>query len=284
MVKESLEARGTAVVLAVIKTEGDRRQGAPDTSPGKDVWVREIEEQLLDGRIDAAVHSMKDVPPVLPAGLAIVAVPRRVDPRDALVTRGGGGLADLPRGAAVGTSSVRRRALLLAVRPDLDVRALHGNVDTRVRKLLAREYDAIVLAKAGLERLGAPPASVSPIEPEVLLPAPGQGALAIEARADDLETARAVKSIDDPEAAICTSAERAFSRVIGGSCRTPIAALARYDQEMLELDGLISSLDGSRVLRSTIMGAPDDAEGLGRRLASSLLALGGRDILDELEG
>lgn len=280
---QRLETRcNVAAELIVIKTSGDRfvEQPLRDIG-GKGLFVKEIEQALLDGDIDCAIHSMKDLPAELAGNLILAAVPEREDPRDVLVTRDGTPLAALPAGSRVGTSSLRRRALCLALRPDLAVEDLRGNVDTRLRKLEAGDLDAILLAAAGLNRLGIAPSGARPLAPDPFLPAIGQGALAIESRPDEI--AEILAALDDPTTHTCTRAERAVMAALGGSCHTPVAAHATMSGADLVLDGVIASPDGARVIRGREHGSATDPESIGHRLAADLLARGGEAILAELD-
>jgi hydroxymethylbilane synthase len=266
-----------------MKTAGDRlAQVSLGEFGGKGLFVKELEEALLDGRVDVTVHSLKDMPAELPEGLCLAAFPRRDDPRDVLVSRTGGGIADLPPAATVGTSSLRRRVLLLAARADLKIEAIRGNVDTRLAKLAAGGWDAIVVAAAGLARLGLTPAGARPLEPDEFVPAVGQGILAVESRSSDRELRALLARVDDPATRCQAEAERAFLGHLGASCHTPVAAHARLLNGELALDGLVASLDGSKVLRSRTAGAPASAELLGQKLAEDLLARGARQILSEI--
>ncbi|MBI1816820.1 MAG: hydroxymethylbilane synthase [Deltaproteobacteria bacterium] len=278
---ESHTSRPTAK-LVTITTSGDRFVDRSLSSiGGKGLFVKEIEEALRDRRIDCAVHSMKDLPGELAPGLTIAAVPARADARDVALTRGGAPLAALPAGARVGTSSLRRMALIHALHPTLDVVSLRGNVDTRLRKFDAGEFDAIILAAAGLQRLGLTRADAQPLDPRLFVPAVGQGALAIETRADDVPDE--VAALDHASTRIATDAERAFLRHIGGSCHTPLAAYATIDGDQLHLAAMIASPDGERVLRSERRGTTREAAALGVALADELLARGGADILRALQ-
>jgi hydroxymethylbilane synthase len=269
------------VELVTITTSGDRFLDAPlSTLGGKGLFVKEIEDALTAGRVDCAVHSMKDLPTELAPGLVIAAVPPREDPRDALISRVGGTVRDLPHSARLGTSSLRRMALLRAQRGDLDVVALRGNVDTRLRKLDAGELDAVVLAAAGLRRLGIARADLTLLDPAEFLPAIGQGALAIESREDAAQGLLAV--LDDNDSRTAISAERAFLARVGGSCRTPLAAHASLSAGQLRLSALIANPDGTHVVRGSRGGLSGDAPELGRDLADELLSRGGRTILDAL--
>ena len=279
-VRDRLPALGADVELVTIRTEGDRRvdQRLADVG-GKGLFVKELEEALLDKRVDLAVHSLKDLPAEVPAGLTLAAYPPREDPRDLLVTRAGpGGLQMLPPAARVGTSSPRRRALLLAVRPDLRVEPLRGNVDTRLRKLTEDDWDAIVLAAAGLRRLGLAPANATPLDPGTFVPAVGQGIVAIEARADDAQTLDWLRALDDAAARASAEAERAYLAHLGASCVTPMAAHAHVCSDRLQLDAVVASEDGRQVLRETESGGRRDAAQLGRTVAERMLARGAASI------
>jgi hydroxymethylbilane synthase len=221
------------------------------------------------------------MPALLPEGLCLVAFPPREDPRDVLLTRAGGGLDDLPRGARVATSSLRRRALLLARRPDLSVEPIRGNVDTRLRKLEEGLCDAMVMARAGLDRLGLKPEHAQLLSVEEFLPAVGQGMLGVEMRAGDQHLLEVFRALDDASARAEALAERAFLRRLGAGCHTPVAGLARYAGATVEMDGLVSSHDGRTVIRGKTRGATDRAEAVGESLADELLARGARRLLDE---
>lgn len=283
---------GLSVRLERIRTTGDRILDVPLAQVGgKALFVKEIEEALLAGRVDLAVHSMKDVPTDLPAGLAIAAIPRREDPADVLISREGRRLADLPRGARVGTSSLRRQSQLLQHRPDLVVVGLRGNLDTRIRKLDSEGLDAIVLAAAGVKRLGLDRLVTEALPPDVVLPAVGQGALGIEVRERqgrsegcDASVAEIVRALDDPVSHVAVRAERAMLRGLGGGCQVPIAALAAVDGTALLLRGLIASTDGATVIRGEARGATADPDVVGHALAVELLARGGRVILQGILG
>jgi len=280
LVAERLERAGTTVSIVPMRTEGDRRLDAHlGAIGGKGLFVREIEEALLAGVIDVAVHSLKDLPAELPAGLCLAAYPEGEDARDVLVTRAGGGLEDLPAGATIGTSSPRRTAITRALRPDLAVVPVRGNVDTRLRKLAAGECDAVILAAAGLRRLGLSPPHARPLDPEVFVPAVGQGILGIEARRDDARTLAVVDRLDDRGTRCRAMAERACLARLGASCATPLAAHAALGEAGLSLTALVASEDGRRVLRARAVGPADAAERLGREVAESLLAEGAASIV-----
>jgi hydroxymethylbilane synthase len=279
-VKGRLEAQGETVSLEIIKTKGDKILDAPLAKVGgKGLFVKEIEERLAEGAIDLAVHSMKDVPAELMAGLTIAAVSMREDPRDAVVSRDRLGLEALPLGAHVGTSSVRRMCQLRALRPDLRISPLRGNVDTRLRKLDAGEFDAIVLAAAGLVRLGHADRIAERLDPSRCLPAIGQGVLAIETREDDARVRGLVRrALHDEVSGVCVAAERAFLARLEGGCQTPLACHVVAGTELMA-DGLVGDVDGKQIVRERLSGALDDPEGLGRRLADALLARGAGEIL-----
>jgi hydroxymethylbilane synthase len=267
-----------AVEIVVIKTTGDRIQDRTlADAGGKGLFTKEIEEALLDGRIDAAVHSMKDVPTWLPNGLGITAVLPREDPRDAVFSARGGGLGDLPAGAVVGTASLRRQAQVLLARPDLKVAPLRGNVQTRLRKLAEGEVDATLLALAGLRRLGEAARASAVLSPEEMLPAVAQGAIGVETRLDDARTCDWMRGIDDPASALRVTAERACLEVLDGSCRTPIAGLAEISESGAEMSlrALVCLPDGTEAHRATRQGAPDDAARLGREAGEELRAAAG---------
>ncbi len=279
-VRAALAARhpGLTVELVFVRTTGDRVTGPLAAAGGKGLFVKEIEEALLDGRIDAGVHSMKDVPARLAAGLVIGAVPERADARDVLIG-GDGGLAGLPAGARIGTASPRRRAQLLAHRPDLVVVLLRGNVDTRLRKWRAGEVDALLLAAAGLARLGISEPAAQPLPVDEFLPAVGQGALALECRADDGATRALLAAVDQPAAASAVAAERAFLAAVGGDCNSAIAAHATLAGGRLTLRALVTDPDGRRRLEERDTAPAADAEALGRTVATRLLAAGAAALM-----
>jgi hydroxymethylbilane synthase len=271
---------GLALELHVIQTTGDLRRDVPFAAVGtKGMFVKEIEQALLDGAIDVGIHSLKDMPSELPAGLDLSCVPPREDPLDALLTRSGDLLDALPPGAAVGTSSVRRAAQLRSVRPDLRIEELRGNLDTRIRKLDEGRYDAIVLAAAGLVRLGWGDRITQRLAPDVCVPAAGQGALAIETRTDDAVTRELLQPIHDLDAADAVAAERAFLQALGGGCSVPAGAFATIEGAQIRLVAMIAAPDGSRVLRAEESGARSDARALGAEIAARLLHAGGQDLL-----
>ena len=270
----------------VISTMGDRILDVPLARiGGKGLFTKEIEEALLDRRIDLAVHSLKDLPTELPDGLALGAVVSAADPHDVLVSPGGVGLQELPPSARIGTSSARRRAQLRRARPDLVILDLRGNVPTRLRKLEQGEYDAIVLARAGLERLGLLDERARVLPAGEMLPAPGQGALGIEVRRGDAESAEVVAKLEDPWGRARTDAERAFLHALGGGCQVPVGALAERvggDAGRLLLHGMVADLEGSRILIGEESGAVEAAGRIGSNLASRLIARGAAEILDAI--
>jgi hydroxymethylbilane synthase len=330
-VKSKLEEyrKDIKVKLVRIKTTGDKILDVPlSRVGGKGLFVKEIEEGLLRDNIDLAVHSMKDLPTELPAGLYIGAITEREDPRDALIisqklkvkseksnpplppfTKGGGGginnslLFKLPKGAVVGTSSLRRQCQLKAIRPDLNIINLRGNLDTRIRKLDEGKFDVIVVASAGVRRLGLGDRITEYLPPEVSLPAIGQGALGIEIRMNDRFTGELVSFLNHEETSLCVKAERAFLKRLEGGCQVPIAAYARIinkwqgargkeqiselqtlNSKLLIMDGLIGSVNGDRILKGRIEERPEEPESIGVKLAEDLLSRGGREILNEIYG
>ncbi len=281
---------GLDVSLAIIRTAGDApgRQSDVDTGMAEDgvgIFVRELEAALHDGRIDLAVHSLKDLPTTQPEGLTIAAVPSRNDPRDLLVTREGLDLSGLPEGASVGTGSPRRAAQILASRPGLRIVPMRGNVDTRIRLMMEGRCDALVLAAAGLSRLGYAPgagphgARTSLLDPGSFLPAPGQGALALEVRSGDTAVEASVAPLHDAAAGAEVTAERAFLEGVGGGCRAPVAALGAHHEGRLRLTGLVALPDGSRLVRVEGDGDPGEAAALGRRLAGEAMERGAGALL-----
>jgi hydroxymethylbilane synthase len=276
-----------ATTLEIVRTTGDRVTDVPLSSiGGTGIFTRELDHALLEGRADCAVHSLKDVPTELPAGLVVAAILEREDPRDAFVARGGvmsTTLDTLPAGARIGTSSLRRRALLLQARPDLHAIDVRGNLDTRLAKLDAGEYDALILAAAGLIRLGRRDAITSFLEPATWLPAPGQGAIVIVARAGDDATANLLKPLHDDRTDIAIRAERALLRELEGGCQVPIGALADVLAATLTLHAVVAHPDGTTVLRDSIEGSSEAPETLGRTLAKRLRHAGADVILRDLQ-
>lgn len=294
----ALARRQTALVIELLRaarpdleceerqivTSGDRTQQSGEPLPeigGKGLFTAELEQGLRDGELDLAVHSLKDLPTEDPEGVAVGAVCLREDVRDCLVSRAEVLLAELPAGAVVGTSSLRRTAQLRALRPDLELRSIRGNVDTRIRKVRDGEFDAAVLAAAGLRRLGLEREVSDWLPPETMLPAPGQGALAVQCRSEDEDVLELLKAIDDPEARAATTAERAFLRELGGGCAAPVAAYGRPNGGQVELEGLVASPDGQTAVRVSGKGEP---EAVGERLAREALEAGADRILRDIRG
>jgi hydroxymethylbilane synthase len=275
---------GLGIELVPLLTQGDRIQDRSLASiGGKGLFIKELEVAIEDLRADIAVHSMKDVPADLPDGLVIAAVLKRADARDALITTSGiSRLEDLPQQARVGTSSLRRQAQLCALRPDLRIEALRGNVDTRLRKLDAGGMDAIVLACAGLMRLGLESRITARLDPKVCLPAVTQGVIGIECRSNDARTLALLRVLEDPPTRKVMQAERAFAAHLGGSCQSPIAAYAELDADQIRLDGLVAEPDGSRLLRDSSSGSSENPAALGRQLAERLLGAGAGSLLERL--
>lgn len=269
--------------IVKIKTTGDKILDSPLAKIGsKGLFVKEIEVALLEKRVDIAVHSAKDVPTEQPDGLIIAAFLKREDPRDALISKDGLKLSELPEGTVVGTSSLRRRAQLLHFRPDLKLVDVRGNVDTRLRKMNEGQFEAIILAKAGLKRMGFENSITEVITTDIMLPAVGQGSIAVECREDDLEMVSVLKEISDFETECAVRAERALLRFLEGGCQVPIGAYGRFENGTLVLDGMISSLDGKRLYRGRKAGKPEDAEKIGIELAQELYEAGGKEILEEI--
>lgn len=267
--------------LVIIKTAGDQFASAaiPDVG-GKGIFIKEIEDALLAGRVDLAVHSLKDVPTETPRGLVFPAITKREDPRDVLISRSGKKLSELPQGARVGTSSLRRQSQLRYRRGDLRIIELRGNVDTRLRKLDADELDAIVLAKAGIDRLGLSGRITEVLAPDIMLSAVGQGALALECRADDAGTRDALAALDHSETRVAVTAERMLLEELEGGCQVPLGAWARKeDNGALKMDARVLAADGSECIERSARGSAETAEKLGRRLARDLLDAGADRLL-----
>jgi len=284
--RERLRQLNSAVEIRIeiIKTTGDVKSEPLSVIGGKGVFTKELEEALLDGRIDLAVHSLKDLPTILPDDLSISAICEREDARDALVLRSSlriedSSLLNLPERATVGTSSQRRLAQLKALRGDVVVKDLRGNVDTRIRKLDEGQYDAVILASAGLVRLGLQDRITARIPVSEILPAVGQGAIAIETRSDDEFAIATTARLDHRETRLACLAERAFLRALGGGCQLPIAAHAVLDRDHLTLDGLVARPDGSEILRDSLSGPLNQSEEIGSELAARLLNRGARSLL-----
>ena len=275
---------GTQVELVIIKTQGDILQDVSLTNVGgKGLFVKEIEEALLKGDVDMAVHSMKDLPSELPSGLSIAATPKREDPRDCLVSRDGRSLAELPDGALIGTGSLRRSVQLKNRFPKLIIVPLRGNLDTRLGKVATNDLDGVILAAAGIRRMGWDGRISEYISSETMLPAVGQGILGIETKQAATYVRKAIAFLDDPETACEAAAERSFLATLGGGCQLPIAGFARKKGERLTIQGLIGSMDGKILLKERIEGAYQDATTLGRKLAETLMDKGGKALLAALD-
>ncbi len=269
--------------LVKIKTTGDKINDAPLAHVGgKGLFVKEIEEALINNKIDLAVHSLKDVPTFLPQKLMLSVIPKRENPLDALISREGRRLEELPVHARLGTSSLRRQAQLLNLRPDFKIATLRGNLDTRIKKLETEKFDGIIIAAAGVIRMGWEGKITQYLDSAKFLPAIGQGALSIETRRDDRTTNEIVAFLHHPDTAHCVCAERSFLKKLEGGCQVPIAAFGKIANGKLFLEGLISSLDGKKILRDTIKGNPEEAEKIGLLLAEKLLHAGGKALLEEI--
>ncbi len=276
---------GLEVELVKMVTQGDKILDAPLAKVGgKGLFVKELELGMLAGEVDIAVHSMKDVPVEFPEGLHLPVICEREDPRDAFVSNNYDSFDDLPQGARVGTSSLRRQCQLKARRPDLEIISLRGNVNTRLKKLDEGQYDAIILAAAGLKRLGFEQRIRATLDVNVSLPAIGQGAVGIECRRDDERVNTLIAPLNHPETAVRVRAERAMNARLEGGCQVPIGGYAELDHGVMLLRGLVGRPDGGEVVRGNIAGRPEDAEELGRALADDLLARGAREILQEVYG
>ena len=278
--KKLFVATGVEAEIVIIKTSGDKMQQAPLTQiGGKGIFIKELEEALLEETIDLAVHSVKDVPTAIPSRFMFPAVCRRDDVRDCLV---GSTLANLRHGARVGTSSLRRQSQLRHLRPDLDLRDLRGNVDTRLRKVESGEYEAVMVAKAGLDRLGLSKRISEVLSPEVCMPAVGQGAIAVECRLKDTEAGDLLAPLDDAETRTAIIAERALLAALQGGCQVPLGAWARVERGELLLDACVCSVDGSQYVKQSANGPPDQAAQLGEHMARVLIEAGAQAILEEV--
>ena len=281
--KKIFQTTGVEAEIVIIKTTGDKLQQAPFSQiGGKGVFIKELEEALLNEEIDLAVHSVKDIPTDVPSRLCFPVICRREDMRDCVVAEKGETLAALRQGARVGTSSLRRQSQLRHLRPDLDVRDLRGNVDTRLRKVESGEYDAILLAKAGLDRLGWSNRISEILSPEVCMPAVGQGALGVQARLKDTEIADALAALDDFETRQSIVAERSLLGALEGGCQVPLGAWARIERGELAIDAVVCSPDGTQHVRQRATASPEQARELGRRVAQLLIDSGAREILQEV--
>jgi hydroxymethylbilane synthase len=283
-IKARLEAlTGLPVCLKIIKTTGDKVLDVPLAKiGGKGLFTKELEVELMAGTVDLCVHSMKDVPTELPDGLMIGAMPERVDPRDAIVSGAGFSLTTLPEGARVGTSSLRRRAQVLALRPDLEIVDVRGNLDTRMRKAENGELDAVILASAGITRMGWADRITHYIDPDEMCPAVGQGAIGIEVRVSDDFMLGVCERLTHLETMACVTAERVVMRTLEGGCQVPIGAYCRFEEDMLVMDGVVASVDGTDVVRYRLEGSPAEPEMLGAMMVDRLLELGAGDILADV--
>jgi len=282
--KQLFQLAGVEAEIIIIKTSGDKMQQSPLTQiGGKGIFIKELEEALLEESVDLAVHSVKDIPTDTPEQLFFPAVCRRDDVRDCVVSHTGTALAHLRQGARVGTSSLRRQAQLRHYRPDLDLRELRGNVDTRLRKVESGEYDAIVLSKAGLDRLGWAQKITEALSTDISLPAVGQGAIAIESRVKDQETAQILDKLDDQETRTAIIAERSLLKVLQGGCQVPLGAWARMERAELVMEAVVCSVDGAQYIRKKASAPPDQAAQLGEHLAHELAEGGARGILEEVQ-
>lgn len=271
---------GLAVEEIIVRTQGDAMLGSPiHELGGKGLFVKEIEDALLGGEIDAAVHSLKDLPSEMPEGLILAAIPEREEPWDAIVSRGGESIRGLAPGSRIGTSSLRRIAQIRRYRSDLEIVELRGNVDTRLEKVAAGEVEAAVLALAGLKRLGLEERATESLAPELMLPAAGQGALAIETRVDDESTRRLVEGLEHPETKRAVMAERVVMARLEGGCQLPLAVLAEKRKAGFQIKARLASVDGERMVEKERTGAPDDAERMAEDLAEDVFASGGAEIL-----
>jgi hydroxymethylbilane synthase len=281
--KQLFAGAGVETEIVIIKTSGDKQQMSPLSEiGGKGIFIKELEEALLEETIDLAVHSVKDVPTDTPSRLMFPAVCRREDVRDCLVAANGATIASLRQGARVGTGSLRRQAQLRHIRPDLDVRDLRGNVDTRLRKVESGEYEAVMLAKAGLDRLGWSGRITETLSPEVFLPAVGQGAIAVECRLKDTGAAEVVAGLDDAESRTAIIAERSLLAALHGGCQVPLGAWARLERGELVMEACVCSVDGVQYIKQRATSTPEQAAELGVRMAALLMEAGAQSILEEV--
>lgn len=284
-VKTELQRKHPSFVidLVTVKTKGDKITDVPLAKVGgKGLFVKEIEEALLAGRIDLAVHSMKDMPSDIPTGLRIGAIPEREIPKDVLISRNGHSFSDLPEGARIGTSSLRRAAQFCHIRPDVEILPLRGNIDTRLKKLTTETLDAIVLAAAGVKRMNLEDRITEYLDETIMLPAVGQGALCIEIRENDPDIASIVKEMDHNKTRTAVMGERAFLRRLEGGCQVPIAAHGKIHEDTLTLTGLVATIDGATIIKETISGSETESEKLGLELANLLLSMGAKKILEDI--
>ena len=281
--KQLFQAAGVEAEIVIIKTAGDKmHQSSLSQIGGKGIFIKELEDALLDNAVDIAVHSVKDVPTEMQPGLSFPAICRRDDVRDCVVSGNGAALANLRKGARVGTGSLRRQAQLRHLRADLDIRDLRGNVDTRLRKVESGEYDALVLAKAGLDRLGSAHRISEVLSPDICMPAVGQGAIGVECRAGDTHTSEILEKLNHDETRAAIIAERTLLSAMQGGCQVPLGAWARMERNELVLEACVCSVDGSQYLRQRATAPPDQPRALGEQMARLLIDAGAQSILDEV--
>jgi hydroxymethylbilane synthase len=281
--KNLFKATGIEAEIVIVKTQGDKLQQSPLTQiGGKGIFIKELEDALLNESIDVAVHSVKDIPTDTPSRLMFPAVCRREDVRDCLISGNNATLASLRSGARVGTGSLRRAAQIRRLRPDLDVRDLRGNVDTRLRKVDSGEYEAVMLAKAGLDRLGWTHRISETFAPEVCMPAVGQGAIGVECRLKDTDAAEALEKLDDPETRTAIIAERSLLKMLQGGCQVPLGAWARMERAELVIEACVCSVDGLQYIKQRATSPPEQAAELGEHMARLLLEAGAQSILEEV--
>ena len=281
--QQLFQLAGVETEIVIIKTSGDKlTQSSLSQIGGKGIFVKELEDALFEEKIDIAVHSVKDIPTEMQEGLSFPAICQRADVRDCLVSGNGATLASLRQGARVGTGSLRRQAQLLHLRPDLDIRDLRGNVDTRLRKVESGEYDAVVLAKAGLDRLGAAHRISEILAPEICMPAVGQGAIGVECRAGDHDTSEILDKLNHLETRNAIIAERTLLSLLQGGCQVPVGAWARVERDELVLEACVCSIDGKQYVKQRVAGPPDQPRPLGEQMARLLIDSGAQNILEEV--
>ena len=281
--QQLFQLAGVEAEIVIIKTFGDKLSQAPLSQVGgKGIFVKELEDALFEEKVDVAVHSVKDIPTQMQPGLSFPAICKRADVRDCLVSGNGATLANLRSGARVGTGSLRRQAQLLHLRPDLDIRDLRGNVDTRLRKVESGEYDAVVLAKAGLDRLGAAHRISEILAPEICMPAVGQGAIGVECRAGDNATSEILDKLNHPETRNAIVAERTLLGLLEGGCQVPVGAWARLERDELVMEACVCSVDGKQYVMQRVTGPPDQPRPLGEQMARLLIDSGAQNILEEV--
>ena len=281
--KQLFQLAGVETEIVIIKTSGDKlSQSSLSQIGGKGIFIKELEDALFEEKVDIAVHSVKDIPTEMQSGLSFPAICQRADVRDCLVSGNGAALARLRQGARVGTGSLRRQAQLLHLRPDLDIRDLRGNVDTRLRKVESGEYDAVVLAKAGLDRLGAAHRISEILAPEICMPAVGQGAIGVECRASDNETSEILDKLNHLETRNAIIAERTLLSLLQGGCQVPVGAWARLERDELVMEACVCSVDGKQYVKQRATGPPDQPRPLGEQMARLLIDSGAQNILEQV--